>query len=262
MESRRLAKFVVLAAAALLLPTPSLATAIVIDAAGDSGEIAGVYYTGVLPPDASGTGRFDSFVRIQQGGADPQEQAGYNTGGSLELQTKSGPWTHAIQLGDVPTVSLQGVSYYEFLFDSNEPGGTRSSILIDDIQLFVSDAPDLTGYDPVADLLAGLSAVYQLDDGDDHTIFLNANFKGSGRGELQMLLPVDLLGGDASQYLYFYSEYSQSGGGFEEWAVRVDGSPTKPPTSVPEPQELLLVLAGLGGLAFQSRRQKPDASPA
>ena len=91
----------------------------------------------------------------------------YNTDGSVELETKSGPWTHAIQLGDIPTIAFGGVLYYEFLFDSNEVGGANSSILLDDIQLFVGDAPDLTGYDATADTLAGLSAVYRLDDGDD-----------------------------------------------------------------------------------------------
>jgi hypothetical protein len=72
---------------------------------------------------------------------------------------------------------------------------------------------------------------------------------------MQMLLPVDYATGDASQYLYFYSEYSYAGDGFEEWGLRVEGSPTVPPSSVPEPQSLLLVLAGLGGLAFQARRR-------
>jgi hypothetical protein len=255
MEPKRFASFVLVAAALLLAPSSSLATAIIIDDVDDGGEIGGVFFTGIAPPDSSGTGRFDSFVRIQHGGSDPQFEAGYNTDGAVELETKSGPWTHSIQLGDIPTIAFGGVLYYEFLFDSNEVGGANSSILLNDIQFFVGDTPDLSGYDAVTDTLAGLSAAYQLDDGADHTIFVNANFKGSGRGEMQMLLPVDYATGDASQYLYFYSEYSYAGDGFEEWGLRVEGSPTVPPSSVPEPQSLLLVLAGLGGLAFQARRR-------
>jgi hypothetical protein len=255
MKSLRLVSFVAGAAAFLLAPTPSLATAIIIHGIDDGGSIGGVYFTGIQPPDASGTGRFESFVRIQHGGSDPQFEAGYNTDGAVELQTKSGPWTHSIQLGDIPTIAFDGVLYYEFLFDSNEVGGKHSSILLDDLQLFVADAPDLTGYDSASDTLAGLSAVYQLDDGADHTVFLNANFNGSGRGEMQMLLPVEYADGDASQYLYFFSEYSYAGDGFEEWGLRVEGTPTSPPSSVPEPRALLLVLAGLGGLTYQARRR-------
>jgi hypothetical protein len=254
MEPKRLVLHALVAAALLLAPSSAIATAIIIDGIGDAGVIDGVHFIGTPPPDSSGTGVFESFVRIQHGGSDPQFEAGYNTDGAHELQTKPGPWTRSIHLGDIPTIAFGGVLYYEFLFDSNEVGGARSSILIDDIQLFVCDAPDLTGYDAVSDTLAGLSAVYQLDAGADHTVFLNANFKGSGRGELQMLLPVDYADGDASQYLYFYSEYSYAGDGFEEWGLRAGGNPTTPPSSVPEPRSLLLVLAGLGGLALQARR--------
>ena len=101
MKSLRLVLLVAGAAAFLLAPMPSFATAIIIDGIGDGGAIGGVYFTGIQPPDSSGTGRFESFVRIQHGGSDPQFEAGYNTDGAVELQTKSGKWTHSIQLGDI-----------------------------------------------------------------------------------------------------------------------------------------------------------------
>ncbi len=78
MEPNRLALLALVAAALLLAPSSSLATAIIIDGVGDGGDIAGVYFSGIQPPDSSGTGRFESFVRIQHGGSDPQFEAGYN----------------------------------------------------------------------------------------------------------------------------------------------------------------------------------------
>ncbi|MEN8181531.1 MAG: PEP-CTERM sorting domain-containing protein [Myxococcota bacterium] len=254
MERIRLALGAALAAGLLLAPAPSMATGIVLDGVGDSGMIDGAYFTAIGSLTSAGTGQFDSFVRIQHGGMDPQFEAGFNTDGAVELETKSGPWTRSIQLSEIPLLAYEGTTYYEFLFDSNEVGGENSSIQIDDIQIFLGGAGDLTGYDGSANTLAGLSAVYRLDDGDDHTILLNANFNGSGRGEVQFLLPTTSVGGDPGDFLYFYSEYSLAGDGFEEWGLRVGGAVPPPAPAVPEPQTLLLMIAGLAGLTYQARR--------
>ena len=53
---------------------------------------------------SSGSGIFDSFVRLQ---ADPQEK-GYNTDGTLEYDTKGGAFTHSIKVSDIPVISVGG----------------------------------------------------------------------------------------------------------------------------------------------------------
>src|SRR5262249_29739895 len=47
---------------------------------------------------ASGTGLFDPFVRLQ---GTPTEK-GYNTNGAVQFDTKSGTWTHAIKVNAIP----------------------------------------------------------------------------------------------------------------------------------------------------------------
>ena len=49
---------------------------------------------------ASGTGLFDPFVRLQ---GSPTEK-GYNTDGAVEFDTKTGTWTHAIKVNAIPVV--------------------------------------------------------------------------------------------------------------------------------------------------------------
>ncbi len=69
-------------------------------------------------------------------------------------------------------------------------------------------------------------------------------------------LPYALFSPHQTDYLYLFSEFGASGGGFssndgfEEWA-RVDGlppPPPPPPPPVPEPASLLLLGGGMLGL--------------
>ena len=53
---------------------------------------------------ASGTGLFDPFVRLQ---GSPTEK-GYNTNGAVAFDTKPGTWTHAIKVNAIPVVDCDG----------------------------------------------------------------------------------------------------------------------------------------------------------
>ncbi len=73
----------------------------------DDGAI--VQYIGDLNTSygASGSGVFDPFVRLQ-GNKDVPEK-GYNSDAKkLEFDTKSGTWTHAIKLSEIPTIEVGG----------------------------------------------------------------------------------------------------------------------------------------------------------
>lgn len=78
-----------------------------------------VFATGLNQP--AGTGAFDSFVQLQNGGT----EQGYNTDASSQYDEKNSQnHNHSILLADVPIVfgdgtngTVEGVAYREFLLD-------------------------------------------------------------------------------------------------------------------------------------------------
>ena len=99
-----------------------------------------VFATGLNQP--AGTGAFDSFVQLQNGGT----EQGYNTDASAQYDEKNSQnHNHSILLADVPIVfgdgtngTVEGVAYREFLLDLNEPNGSQSVY-------FARRAADLAG---------------------------------------------------------------------------------------------------------------------
>ena len=73
-------------------------------------------------------------------------------------QNRSPQFTRSIRLGDVPVVIVDGIAYREFLLDINQKSSSPL-LSLDELRLYVGSAPDLTGYDAVANTLAGLSPV-------------------------------------------------------------------------------------------------------
>lgn len=112
--------------------------------------------------DIVGTGVFDPFIRTQlpgNGGGSPKQvnvcgsndcEMGYNTDGTEEFETKdqgSHNWNHAITYSSLETVNFEGIDYHVFLLDINEPGDdVKKYLSLDELQFFVSDNPELTGY--------------------------------------------------------------------------------------------------------------------
>jgi hypothetical protein len=189
------------------------------------------------PP--TGTGVFEPFVRIQAKGT----EKGYNTDGTLEFDTKQGQtggknWTHSIKLGELLVTN----GCIEFLLDINEDQGHDDEILsLDQLEIYLSDNPDNSGYPALGDL------VYKLTDvsHDNWVILDNTIFNpGSGTGDMKVSIPVDQ-GWSADKYLYLYSEFGghdNSNAGFEEWSARI----------VPEPATIALL--GLGSLIVMKKR--------
>ena len=206
---------------------------------------------------SAGTGTFNSFVRVQ---AAPSEQ-GYNTDGTLEFDTKSGTWTHSILVSEIPVVNVGGTEYWELFADINDGNGQNQSLIsLNDLEVWFTDDPDLTGY-PFG---ASADLVYDFEG----SIEINDVNQGSGRGDLRyripltdIAIPTDCGYGDAGCTTYFvlYNQWGTtsgfaSDGGFEEWKVKqyptlkiikntiggddtfeftITGSPTAPP--VPNP---------------------------
>jgi hypothetical protein len=197
----------------------------------DEGAIVEYIGDGHTTFGSSGTGTFDSFVRVQAN----DDERGYNTDGTLEFDTKSGTWTHSILVSEIPVVECESLDgnltpgglCWELFADLNESNNTPR-ITLDAFEIYFTDDPELTGY-PFA---GTADLVFESDD----QIQINDVNQGSGRGDLRYLAPVSGIDipdecsyGSATCDTYFilYSEYGfadglyDSDGGFEEWKVKI-----------------------------------------
>jgi hypothetical protein len=178
-----------------------------------------IFYQPASQP--TGGGPTHTFVALNTHHHATVEQ-GYNTDARpLQFdEQKSHEYTHALRLGDVPTVSIGGVTYLEFLLDVNQ---TRSHpvLSLDELRLYVGQKPNLHGYDPTTGQLAGLTPVYDLGAGGANTVLLQAR-TGAARADMFLYVPQSLFSATGHPYVYLYSKFGgtdPANGGSEEWEV-------------------------------------------
>ena len=175
---------------------------------------SGVFYEATTV--GSGTGNYDSFLRL---GANDQE-SGYNTDASGQLDNKEGLFTHALKVSDLAVIVIGGVSYYEIRLDLNEvQSGTKPNITLDDLQIFRGAAAGAGA----APGFAGLTKVFDLAG----TLSLIDTNHGSGTDDYRFLLPTSLFP-NANEYFTLYAKFSGSDDGFEEFRAKTN-------TFVPNP---------------------------
>lgn len=234
----------VITPAVLAAPTLSLTTH------ASSGFINGAFFLEV-DEIGTGSGNIKSFVRIQElGPANDRDgiQEGYNTDyRPVSYDENVSPiFTHALQITDIPTVVIDGISYREFLLDTNQDRN-NPQISLDKIQIYQANSGSLFGPP------AGLGTlVYDLDTGGDNWILLDSSLEaGSGEGDMFAYIPDSVFNSSYGSYVYLYSMFGQNvgvNGGFEEWAVKS----TTP--VVPAPGAL--ILASLGAVVVSHLRRR------
>ena len=147
------------------------------------------------PNSGAGSGHIDPFLRFQhnEGAAlgSATTEAAFNTSASPDIGTifnsdltvysanqakdidAGKDFNHAIRLGDL-IVDEDG--YFTFRLDINEPGGTKSNILLDELQIFVAASATLNQYvldettpspngtgAPVSGSLLGATKIWDMD---------------------------------------------------------------------------------------------------
>ena len=147
-------------------------------------------------------------------------------------------------MSSVPIVNIGGTAYYEFLLDAAEPSG--NSLTIDTLTFYLLSSGNVTGY-PANFPSSALK--YDLDGAGADSILLDNLDSGNGNADMFAYIPTSSFSG-TDQYLYLYSELSQSHGSFEEWATLTGSSSTV----IPEPATLSILGLGLFGfLKFRKR---------
>ena len=260
-----------------LMATPALAVVTNITTSGASGTAVGstgtaIFQQWVLSP-TTGTGTYDPFLRLGVSGNGTSER-GYNTGlegssvGGEEFDTKDKGGTqydHAQLLSAIPVVHMNDAvdpsGYREFTLDLNQNNGPGQFLSLDVLKIYTSNSSNLTGWS------AGFPApIWEMSAGN--WVALNGGNildNGSGKGDLLVYIPNSLFTG--GQYVYLYSEFGLqtstalainpdgvwgANDGFEEWGVRIGGTPTV----VPAPGAILLGGIGVSIVGWLRRRRQ------
>lgn len=193
----------------------------------DIGNALVAYIPSSGDDQASGTGLFDPFVRLQ---GSPTEN-GYNTNGAVQFDTKAGQWTKAIKASAIPQVPCEVdgdaelETCWELFVDINE-GNNAKYVSLTRMEIWFANSPTLVGYNELTHTF-GSGATLKYDFVGE--IQIHDVNQGSGRGDLRYLVPVQSF--TADDWFVLYSEWGStteapdgktyaSEGGFEEWKVR------------------------------------------
>jgi hypothetical protein len=203
----------------------------------------------------AGTGVLDPFLTIQAKGT----EQGYNTSAKNGVfDTKREPqYNHEVKVSDLAKVTVNGVEYYSFLLDINEPN-SASQISLDALKIYTSTEAGQTTRN--IDSLG--TKVFDLDLPVDGYILYDDLNSGSGQADIAFFIPVSAFAGASpDDYVYLYQSFGQhvsadfdgsSSGGFEETSIGA---------AQPVPEvAAIFPLAGVFGLAIAAhhwRRAKP-----
>jgi hypothetical protein len=220
---------------------------------GATVTINGAIYNAYDPNTSSGTGLFDTFLRV---GAPKAVISGYNSNlkGNRQFdEDNSLTWTHALLLSEVPQFNLQGTVYREFLLDINQLGTTQQWFeSLDDVELYESPFDNLCGwpFDGSGGGQTGCTTnntatlVYDMDGLEPSFVELDYRLaEGSGKPDMQVYVPDSLFnqnpdcdygGQGCTVYVTLYTRFGgdttclrtdlttcPNNDGFEEWGVRV-----------------------------------------
>jgi hypothetical protein len=179
----------------------------------------------------------------------PTIEFGYNTdqrpftADNPDIAGNTAQFCRSIAVNSAAVVTINGVAYHEFVLDLNQTG-SQPFISLDDLKVFLGNAPNLTGSGagPVPNFGANATQIYDMQSGPDgaSTVLMQDFFTGSGKAEYFVDIPVAdfTLNGtmpnlpNTNPFIYLYCHFGAFTGtgstgnttwtavdGYEEWAV-------------------------------------------
>jgi hypothetical protein len=201
-----------------------------------------IFAQGPIDVNSAGTGVIDPFLTVGGGGSQDVTM-GYNTvDASAEFDTVTGgDRTRPLLLSGVPEVEIGGTSYREFKLDINKARGGNPYLALDQLKLFVTSDPAITGYDYAGGTEFDGDATKVWDLGDAVVLMDYSLESGSGASDVSFFVrssvfttPNDCSYGstECETYVVMWNEYGnyvdsalyptrtwENNDGFEEWAV-------------------------------------------
>jgi hypothetical protein len=238
----------------LLIVSTVVAYAIIADLSYETAveKIDEAVFRAYNPGDATGSGTFDSFVRISD--ANSPEVEGYNTDGRpLEFdENTSKSFTRSYRLSNIPIVDDPDWPdvYREFQLDINQTAG-NAIYSLDEVEVYLTTNPELLGYpfDGTAEKVYELDKVGEEISGDN---WIKLNYiLASGSGQRDMILRIPNAnflasplgddpectyqgeppaGSDCNTFVVLYSKFGENhlnDDGYEEWGVELYDLATK-----------------------------------
>jgi len=208
----------------------------------------------------TGSGVYDPFLTIQNN----VTEQGYNSSTGV-FDTKREPvYNHELQLSQLNATTVNGVQYYTFNVDINEPnGGSKATISLDSLKIFTSPTIQTSTSTDSTGLFNGSLGTLRYDSGSGNAVLIKDINSGSGQSDLAIFIPVsDFAGASGTDNVYVYQYWGKefnTEGGYEETTI---GAGTTF-TAVPEPSTLIPLMglfSALGGM--QRWRRKTPATVA
>ena len=201
-----------------------------------------VFTQGPLDVNSAGTGVIDPFLTVG-GGGNQAITRGYNTvDGSAEFDTVTGgERTRPLLLSGVPEVDIGGASYREFKLDINKAPGGSPYLALNELKLFLTSDPAVTGYDYTGGTEFGSNATKVWDLGDAVVLMDYSLESGSGASDVSFFVRSNVFtttedcsygSPDCQTYVVMWNEYGNytdsalypnrtwgDNDGFEEWGI-------------------------------------------
>ena len=120
------------------------------------------------------------------------------------------------------TISYQGVDYYEFDLDANQSGNDPISLTT--FKVFVTSGAPFTDENDLINLVNTGTPAFDLNGAGAVRVDITSN-KGSGQGDMFILVPKIDIGDSGNLYLFAGFSADAAGGGFpsddgfEEWSA-------------------------------------------
>lgn len=206
--------------AAGMLVVASISQAAVVDLNGDADESVtvngAIFQTNDEHP--TGTGVYNPFLTIQDTGW----EQGYNSS-TGNFDTKREPqWNHEIRFSDLQATTINGIQYFGFSVDINEPNGAKSLISLDALRVYTSSTLQTSTSTDSNGFFNGSLGTLRYTLGNNQVIYDDKD-SGSGEGDINIYIPVSFFAGaQANDYVYMYQRWGNSDtseGGFEETAL-------------------------------------------